>query len=215
MANRKELRKQKRLDKGKRKAAHQAGVAHTPPPAKRQKADSNNNNTSKQNTTTKGKKKQSSVENSIEKSTKDQQPEKKVAKRKNNKDDDNDASKLKRLSKSNPQLASLLEADDLVNNSKDNSFVDDDRDIAYWEKKLGVNKKKSGSGLKKALEDDGLLDLLGGLGGAGGDNDDEEEMDDQEYLRQKRQKKKIQDMEANGEKVKRNIPFWMRLLVFY
>ncbi|KAG2226926.1 hypothetical protein INT45_010205 [Circinella minor] len=188
VANRKELRKQKRLDKGKRKAAHQAGITQ---PAKRQKSD-NNNNTNQQNTVTKGKKNQSSVE----KSTKEKQP----PPTKKSVDDDTDASKLKRLSKSNPQLASLLEADNLINNSKETNFADDDRDIAYWEKKLGVNNKKSGSGLKKALEDDGLFDLLGGLGDEMNKDDNDDEMDDQEYLRQKREKKKIQDMETKGEK---------------
>lgn len=76
-------------------------------------------------------------------------------------------------------------------------FEDDDRDIAYWEKKLGMDKKKT-KGYGKAFEEDGLLDLLDGLDADGSDEDESNES----YLRRKRQKatsekdaKKVMDEE--------------------
>lgn len=111
---------------------------------------------------------------------------------------DNDEA-LKRLSKSNPQLYSLLREEDLVNGeaTSNTRFEDDDRDIAYWEKKLGMDKKKT-KGYGKAFEEDGLLDLLDGLDADGSDEDESNES----YLRRKRQKatsekdaKKVMDEE--------------------
>lgn len=109
------------------------------------------------------------------------------------------AEAMKRLSKSNPGLYKLLKADNLVESAEGETdsqeFEDDDRDIAYWEKKLGLNKKKT-KALGKEFEEDGLLELLGGIEGEEGD-------DDQEYLRKKRQrqvqKKKGLEMEGKAE----------------
>ncbi|CDH48729.1 arm repeat-containing protein [Lichtheimia corymbifera JMRC:FSU:9682] len=164
-ANRKELRKQKRQEKGKRKA-----IQHVEQLTKRQKT-SNNTLTNK---------KKSSPSNN------DAPPPVDSKKKKNEKlkPVDNDEA-LKRLSKSNPQLYSLLREEDLVNGeaTSNTRFEDDDRDIAYWEKKLGMDKKKT-KGYGKAFEEDGLLDLLDGLDADGSDEDESNES----YLRRKRQK---------------------------
>lgn len=106
---------------------------------------------------------------------------------------------MQRLSKSNPGLYKLLQSDNLVEGkqAERDDFADDDRDIAYWEKKLGLNKKKDKK-LGKEFEEDGLLDILGGIEG-------EEADDDQEYLRKKRQRqadqKKKVGMEERAEEV--------------
>lgn len=103
-------------------------------------------------------------------------------KKKKEKADDNDA--LERFAKANPVLAAGSSV--VVGTSKED-FEKDDREIAYWEKKLGINKKKNNkAGLNKALEQDGLLELWEGLDGFDDD-------DGQEYLRQKRLKKKMEE----------------------
>lgn len=173
VSNRKELRKQKRADKGKRNAErHQKkrpAPETTPQVAKRQKTV---------------------VEAPVKKVV--EEPTKKKTKEKSS------AEAMQRLSKSNPGLYKLLKSDNLIegdDGQNDDDFADDDRDIAYWEKKLGLNKKKNKT-LGKEFEEDGLLDVLGGIEGEEGD-------DDQEYLRKKRlrqnEKKKMADMESKAE----------------
>ncbi|KAG0191281.1 suppressor of glycerol defect [Apophysomyces sp. BC1034] len=163
-ANRKERRKQKRLDKGKRKAAHHLQKRQpVEPPAKRQKK------TESAATETLKKNEQKKLE----------APKKAVPEQKKKKSTEDS---VKKLAKSNPHLYSLLESDNLVGDSSKAEFEQDDKEIAYWEKKLGVSKKK---GLGKSFEEDGLMELLGGLGGS------EDEVDDDEtYLREKRRKAK-------------------------
>jgi nucleolar MIF4G domain-containing protein 1 len=180
VANRKELRKQKRQEKGKRNAQHHMKRSFEPekqqPSNKRQKSNQ-----------VKPEPKKPQVK----------KPEKALAKK-----GMNDKEAMERLSKSNPGLFKLLESDKLVS---EQDFADDDRDIAYWEKKLGMNKKKSKK-LGKDFEEDGLLDVLGNIGDvkeqAGDDNDD-----DQAYLKKKRQSamenKKQANMENKAEEVKR------------
>lgn len=105
----------------------------------------------------------------------------------------------KRLSKKNPALYKMLAADNLVgkNSATDEDFEEDDKEIAYWEKKLGLNKKKKKK-LGKEFEDDGLLDVLGNADNANN------EMDDIEYLKQKRTKqaqlKEQKGLEENAER---------------
>jgi nucleolar MIF4G domain-containing protein 1 len=180
VANRKELRKQKRQEKGKRNAQHHMKRSFEPekqqPSNKRQKPNQ-----------VKPEPKKPQVK----------KPEKAPAKK-----GMNDKEAMERLSKSNPGLFQLLESDKLVS---EQDFADDDRDIAYWEKKLGMNKKKSKK-LGKDFEEDGLLDVLGNIGDVkeqAGDNND----DDQTYLKKKRQsameKKKQTNMESKAEEVKR------------
>lgn len=165
-ANRKELRKQKRQEKGKRKA-----IQHVEQLTKRQKTS---------NHTLINKNKSSSNNND----TSSPADSKKKNKNEKFKPVDNDEA-LKRLSKSNPQLYSLLKEEDLVNgeSTSDTRFEDDDRDIAYWEKKLGMDKKKT-KGYGKAFEEDGLLDLLDGLD----TNADDQNESNESYLQRKRQK---------------------------
>jgi nucleolar MIF4G domain-containing protein 1 len=103
---------------------------------------------------------------------------------------------MKRLSKTNPGLYKLLKSDNLIQAEdgqavNNDDFADDDRDIAYWEKKLGLNKKKTKT-LGKEFEEDGLLDILGNIEG-------EENDDDQEYLRKKRQRQAEQKKKSNKE----------------
>lgn len=173
VSNRKELRKQKRADKGKRNAERHQKKRPAPEPtpqvAKRQKTV---------------------VEAPVKKVV--EEPTKKKTKEKSS------AEAMQRLSKSNPGLYKLLKSDNLIegdDGQNDDDFADDDRDIAYWEKKLGLNKKKNKT-LGKEFEEDGLLDVLGGIEGEEGD-------DDQEYLRKKRlrqnEKKKMADMESKAE----------------
>ncbi|KAI8394084.1 uncharacterized protein BYT42DRAFT_508027 [Radiomyces spectabilis] len=168
-ANRKELRKQKRADKGKRKLAHQQ-LAHMTPQQRQQAAEP-------------PRKKQKTIVQPgvVPKKVAEKAPPSKKAK--------SSEEALKQFSKSNPHLYSLLEQDDLVQGSNSKTaFAQDDKEIAYWEKKLGLNKKNGKLG--KAFEEDGLLDILGGS------LSDDHEMDDQEYLRQKRQKKLAERSEA-------------------
>lgn len=114
------------------------------------------------------------------------------------------AEAMKRLEKANPGLYKMLQSDNLIQTDSGKVVVDngdfeqDDRDIAYWEKKLGLNKKKNKT-LGKEFEEDGLLEVLGGIEGEGSENDD-----DLEYLRKKRQRqsdlKKKSLMEEKAEK---------------
>lgn len=93
----------------------------------------------------------------------------------------------------------MLAADNLVgkNSTADEDFEEDDKEIAYWEKKLGLNKKKKKK-LGKEFEDDGLLDVLGNA------NNANNEVDDIEYLKQKRTKqaqlKEQKGLEENAER---------------
>lgn len=109
------------------------------------------------------------------------------------------AEAMKRLEKSNPGLYKMLQSDNLIQNESgkviaDNGdFEQDDRDIAYWEKKLGLNKKKD-KALGKEFEEDGLLEVLGSIEGEEGENDD-----DLEYLRKKRQRQNNEKKKANME----------------
>ncbi|KAI7891554.1 uncharacterized protein EV154DRAFT_464139 [Mucor mucedo] len=174
-STRKDLRKQKKLEKGKRNAQHhqkRSAPEQHAPPNKRQK-----------------------VQEPVAKPVKKVEPPKKKEAPKGK----SSAEAMQRLSKSNPGLYKLLKADNLIEGAADDDtndeFADDDRDIAYWEKKLGMNKKKVKT-LGKEFEEDGLLDILGGIEGEEGD-------DDQEYLRKKRQrlaeKKRLNDMEGKAE----------------
>ncbi|CEG82057.1 hypothetical protein RMATCC62417_16184 [Rhizopus microsporus] len=139
IANRKELRKQKRAEKGKRKAIHQQ--ARDQQSKKRLLPE-------KQPQSNKRQKKED-----LPKDQSKDQPKKQVA---------NSEEAEKRLSKKNPALYKMLAADNLVgkNSTADEDFEEDDKEIAYWEKKLGLNKKKKKK-LGKEFEDDGLLDVLG------------------------------------------------------
>ena len=172
------MRKQKRAEKGKRNAdRHQKKrpLEPTPQPVnKRQK-------------------KEAPVEKKLDQKEK---PDPKKSTEKSS------AEAMKRLSKSNPSLYKLLQSDQLIDEqpgSMDDDFAEDDRDIAYWEKKLGLDKKKNKK-LGKDFEDDGLLDVLGTIDGDGHESDD-----DQAYLRKKRQqqaeKRKHQAMEDKAEEV--------------
>lgn len=169
------MRKQKKLDKGKRNAQH-----HQKRPAPEQHVTPN-----------KCQKVQEPVKAPIKKI---EPPKKETPKGKSS------AEAMQRLSKSNPGLYKLLKADNLIQGGNDeddvnDEFADDDRDIAYWEKKLGMNKKKVKT-LGKEFEEDGLLEVLGGIEGEEGD-------DDQEYLRKKRQRraeqKRLNEMEGKAE----------------
>jgi nucleolar MIF4G domain-containing protein 1 len=181
ITNRKELRKQKRVEKGKRNAErHQK---------KRPVEESSAKNSKRQKTEPSAappvKKKDAKITEVPVKNSMSKQKSSTEA--------------MQRLSKSNPGLYKLLQSDNLVEGKQVESddFADDDRDIAYWEKKLGLNKKKDKK-LGKEFEEDGLLDILGGIEG-------EEADDDQEYLRKKRQRradqKKKVDMEERAEEV--------------
>ncbi|KAI8335059.1 hypothetical protein BC941DRAFT_431140 [Chlamydoabsidia padenii] len=162
-ANRKELRKQKRSEKGQRRQEYQQHVH------------------AKIHQTNKRK----------------QQPQPVVAEKRQKvttpppKNTDNTQA-LQKLAKTNPNLYSLLSNDELSGGSKttDDAFAEDDQYIAYWEKKLKMNKTKK---FGKAFEDDGLLDVLGDL--ASTNTEQGSEMDDMEYLLQKRLAKKKQDAE--------------------
>ncbi|KAL0086326.1 hypothetical protein J3Q64DRAFT_1848419 [Phycomyces blakesleeanus] len=189
-ANRKDLRKQKRQEKGKRKAEHYQAVKQQQhqhqqqqskdddPPAKRQKTEQTK---------------------PTQKVKATPQPVKSILKKAPKIIDEKKA--LEKLSKTNPQLYALLDSDNLLDNvdssDKKGDFADDDRDIAYWEKKLKLGKNKS---LGKAFQDDGLLDILGE--GDGEENQAFED-DDKEYLRQKRAKakqaQKISKLEEEAE----------------
>ncbi|KAF7720685.1 suppressor of glycerol defect [Apophysomyces ossiformis] len=171
-ATRKERRKQKRIDKGKRKAAHhqQRTQPVTEPPSKRQKK---NNEASSTKHTSKNEQPKLAA-------TEEKQEQKKV---KTTKTTPSNEDNVKKLAKSNPHFYSLLESDNLLGQSLKDEFEQDDREIAYWEKKLGIGKKK---GLGKAFEEDGLMELLGSLGGA----EEQDAEDDESYLRQKRRKAK-------------------------
>ncbi|KAI8351227.1 hypothetical protein EDC96DRAFT_518954, partial [Choanephora cucurbitarum] len=176
VANRKEMRKQKRAEKGKRNAdRHQKKRPLEPTPQPVNKRP----------------KKEAPVEKKLDQKEK---PDPKKSTEKSS------AEAMKRLSKSNPGLYKLLQSDQLIDEqpgSMDDDFAEDDRDIAYWEKKLGLDKKKNKK-LGKDFEDDGLLDVLGTIDGDGHESDD-----DQAYLRKKRQqqaeKRKHQAMEDKAE----------------
>lgn len=160
--SRKELRKQKRLEKRKRNAAYHSGRP-VESAAKRQKT---------QGVAEEKKKKQQQQPKDSGKAN-----EKKQEKQKSKSNEFKSA--LERMSKSNPNVYSLLQSDNLVSSTEGNTskrdFDEDDREIAYWEKKLGINKKKK-TNINKALEADGLLDLLDGLGSAEISRDKDDEM---------------------------------------
>lgn len=174
IGNRKELRKQKRAEKGKRKAErHQTKKRSHPAeqpvqPNKRQK-------------------KVSFTE--PEKHKKEE-----IVKRSSGSEEE----AMKRLSKKNPELYKLLVSDNLVSGGDkmiDEDLAEDDREIAYWEKKLGMDKKKKKLG--KEFEEDGLMDILGKM------DTETNEVDDLEYLKEKRLKQaqlKQKSMEKEAEK---------------
>lgn len=182
------MRKQKRAEKGKRKQ-----ISHQKKRPMEQTNTKVDNKRQKTETKPSAEKKQT-----VEKK---QPVEKKPVVEKKEK---SSAEAMKRLSKSNPGLYKLLQSDNLLEGGavNDDDFAEDDRDIAYWEKKLGLNKKKSKK-LGKDFEEDGLLDVLGNLGGENEDGDEDD--DDMEYLRKKRQrqsdKKKSDSLEEDAEKV--------------
>ncbi|KAI9323169.1 hypothetical protein BX666DRAFT_1883980 [Dichotomocladium elegans] len=203
-ANRKELRKQKRQEKGKRKAQHHAQLMEAA--RKRQKI---HEEAKSKNVQQKPSKKPSQPVNSERKgkaavATKSAELTRQKTPKQSDRTPKNDKEALDRLSRSNPHLFSLLEQDNLVSDTGKNKFEEDDRDIAYWEKKLGMNKKKK-AGYDKAFAEDGLLDLLDGLDGdhAGSDEQSGPEEDDSAYLKKKRQLAKTKEMaaEAEAEKV--------------
>lgn len=177
-STRKELRKQKKVDKGKRNAERHQRKRPIEEPVKA----NNHHNKRQKNTTTEAQiKKQPQTQGS-------NKVEKPVAAKKTK----SSAEAMKRLEKSNPGLYKMLQSDNLIHNETGKVIVDngdfeqDDRDIAYWEKKLGLNKKKDKS-LGKDFEEDGLLEVLGNIEGEEGENDD-----DLEYLRKKRQRQNDQ-----------------------
>jgi nucleolar MIF4G domain-containing protein 1 len=173
VSNRKELRKQKRAEKGKRNAErHQ----------KKRPVEESEVKSNKRQKTEPANKKKETKETTVTPPAKES-----VSKQKSS------AEAMQRLSKSNPGLYKLLQSDNLVEGKQvdNDEFADDDRDIAYWEKKLGLNKKKDKK-LGKEFEEDGLLDVLGGIEG-------EEAVDDQEYLRNKRLRQADQKKKANME----------------
>jgi nucleolar MIF4G domain-containing protein 1 len=186
------LRKQKKVDKGKRNAERHQKKR----PINEEAVKANNNNNKRQKT-------ESSTQ------TKKQQPKQKEIVEKapaaTNRKTKSSAEAMKRLEKSNPGLYKMLQSDNLIQTESgkvvvdDGDFEQDDRDIAYWEKKLGLNKKKDKS-LGKEFEEDGLLEVLGEIEGEEGENDD-----DLEYLRKKRQRKtdqkKKNSMEEKAEEV--------------
>lgn len=178
------------MDKGKRNAErHQK---KRPINEEAVKANNNNNKRQKTEPSTQIKKQQPKQKEIIEKVPATA-----------NKKTKSSAEAMKRLEKSNPGLYKMLQSDNLIQTESGKAIVDngdfeqDDRDIAYWEKKLGLNKKKDKS-LGKEFEEDGLLEVLGGIEGEEGENDD-----DAEYLRKKRQRKiaekKNNSMEEKAE----------------
>lgn len=176
-STRKELRKQKKVEKGKRNAERHQRKRPIEEPVK---VNSHNNKRQKTTTTEAQIKKQLQTNNN--------KAEKPVAVKKTK----SSAEAMKRLEKSNPGLYKMLQSDNLIHSETGKVIVDngdfeqDDRDIAYWEKKLGLNKKKDKS-LGKEFEEDGLLEVLGNIEGEDGENDD-----DLEYLRKKRQRQNDQ-----------------------
>ncbi|PVG00263.1 hypothetical protein CPB86DRAFT_844321 [Serendipita vermifera] len=60
--------------------------------------------------------------------------------------------------------------------------MDEDKEIAWLEHQLGLNKKNSKNGLKKMLEEDGLDDLLDGIEEDLFKLDEDEEMDDMDNV---------------------------------
>lgn len=95
--------------------------------------------------------------------------EKPAKKRKENKQNS-----LQKLSTSNPLFYSLIESDNLISSSSrgtdisDKAVEQDDLAIAMYEKKLGLDKKKKKAKegafkLGTAFEEDGLMDILDGL----------------------------------------------------
>ncbi|CAO3686703.1 unnamed protein product [Rhizopus stolonifer] len=181
IANRKELRKQKRVDKGKKKAekyqtkkrplpVEQTTPVQAAQPNKRQK-------------------KVSFAE--PENLQAEEEPVKQPTVKGNEE-------AVRRLSKKNPGLYKLLASDNLLGSGGiDADLAADDKEIAYWEKKLGLDKKKNKK-LGKEFEDDGLMDILGKM------ETENEEVDDLDYLKQKRSKqakiKEKKSMEDNAEK---------------
>ncbi|KAI7871328.1 hypothetical protein BDF14DRAFT_1954856 [Spinellus fusiger] len=172
-AQRKELRKQKRQAKGKRKEQfnHRQQQDISSPSAKRQKtksdADISTKNSAAAPTTAPSKTpKQPTLANT--------RPASKIM---------DEKKAIEKLSVSNPHLYSLLASEQLLTTDTEakGDFEEDDRAIAYWEKKLKMGKNKK---LGKAFEEDGLLDLLG----EEGDVLIEEEDVDKKYLMQKRAK---------------------------
>ncbi|KAL9538476.1 hypothetical protein MBANPS3_010900 [Mucor bainieri] len=190
-STRKELRKQKKVDKGKRNAERHQRKRPMEEPVK-----TNDHNNKRQKTTmteTQTKKQPQAKNNNNNKNN--NKTEKPVAPKKTK----SSAEAMKRLEKSNPGLYKMLQSDNLIHSETGKVIVDngdfeqDDRDIAYWEKKLGLNKKKDKS-LGKEFEEDGLLEVLGNIEGEDGENDD-----DLEYLRKKRQRQNDQKNKAAME----------------
>ncbi|KAI9483724.1 MAG: hypothetical protein EXX96DRAFT_152735 [Benjaminiella poitrasii] len=175
-SNRKELRKQKRADKGKRMAQYKQKKRQFEEPTLNSKP-SNKRQKTEQSTTAKAKQTEKKTIPSAKKTK-------------------SSAEAMERLSKTNPGLYKLLQSDNLVDGGSGQStaddFAEDERDIAYWEKKLGLNKKKDKK-LGKEFEEDGLLDILGNIEG-------EENDDEFEYSRKKREQAKMKNMERNAEK---------------
>ncbi|CAO0803354.1 unnamed protein product [Mucor circinelloides] len=184
-STRKELRKQKKVEKGKRNAERHQRKRPIEEPVK-----ATNQSHKRQKTL--------ATETQIQKQPQtksNKQSEKPDATKKTK----SSAEAMKRLEKSNPGLYKMLQSDNLIQNESgkviaDNGdFEQDDRDIAYWEKKLGLNKKKD-KALGKEFEEDGLLEVLGSIEGEEGENDD-----DLEYLRKKRQRQNNEKKKANME----------------
>ncbi|KAI8979497.1 hypothetical protein BDF20DRAFT_835509 [Mycotypha africana] len=190
IANRKELRKQKRQEKGKRNASYHQ--RKRPFEDNRNQNNDRNKRQKKEATTTTTAAAAATTQSNKQSDTHNKKQKKELIK-KNSKKEKSSAEAMNRLSKTNPGLYQLLKSDNLLENSThsgqdvvdDEDFANDDREIAYFEKKLGLNKKKTKK-LGKDFEDDGLLDVLGNI--AGDDAEGESAVDDEEYLRNKRQK---------------------------
>ncbi|KAI9277837.1 hypothetical protein BY458DRAFT_504185 [Sporodiniella umbellata] len=161
VANRKEQRKQKRAEKGKKKAERHQPKKRSQPTQLSEHAM------------------QPSKKHKV--TLEAPEPKKEPAKKLTAKDNQE---AIQRLSRKNPGLYQLLDSDNLLGNSStaaDRDLVEDDKEIAYWEKKLGMDKKKNKK-LGKEFEEDGLIDILGEIE-AGSD-----ETDDFDYLKEKRAK---------------------------
>ncbi|KAG1463225.1 hypothetical protein G6F55_002515 [Rhizopus delemar] len=174
IGNRKELRKQKRAEKGKRKAERHQNKKRSLPAE------------------------QSVQPNKRQKKVSFAEPEKHKKEETVKRSSGSEEEAMKRLSKKNPELYKLLVSDNLVSGGDkmiDEDLAEDDREIAYWEKKLGMDKKKKKLG--KEFEEDGLMDILGKM------DTETNEVDDLEYLKEKRLKQaqlKQKSMEKEAEK---------------
>ncbi|KAI9301318.1 hypothetical protein BJ944DRAFT_243383 [Cunninghamella echinulata] len=202
--NRKELRKQKKLDKTRKRQEYHDHMHQRIRENNKRKNGSIEMETKAANQQQPNKKQKGTTtidNNQINKkkvtfTEPSQEEEKKTTALHNKKKHKTSQQALDQLARTNPHLYSLLDADNLIEGKSDDAldqdaFEKDDRDIAYWEKKLGMDKQKNKK-YGKAFAEDGLLDILGDIGSNDNDETHSSTMDDDdmEYLRQKRLKRK-------------------------